>query len=89
MTLLVYKAFLGDLLQLDTIRRQGALADLGISTGLIVLSFSARIREESVSFETKKTRTRIEVDERDLTALPLDFDTQDKLSSNVNSRWTA
>ena len=75
MTLLVYKAFLKDLLQLDTIRRQDTLADLGISIDLIVLSFSAQIREESVSFETKKTRTRIEVDERDLIALLLDFDT--------------
>ena len=87
MALLVYKAFLGDLLQLDTVGRQGALADLGISAGLIVLSFSARIREESVGFETKETRTRIEVGERDLIALLLDFDTQDELSSNVNSRW--
>ena len=85
----VYKAFLGDLLQLDTVGRQGALADLGTSAGLIVPSFSARIREESVGFETEETRTRTEVGERDLTAPPLDSDTQDELSSNVNSRWTA
>ena len=55
--------------------RQDALANLGISIGLIVPSFSVRIREESVGFETKKTRIRIEVDKRDLTALLLDFDT--------------
>ena len=66
--------------------RQDTLANLGTSIDLIVLSFSIRIREESVSFETKETRTRIEVDKRDLIALLLDSDTQDKLSSNVNSR---